>query len=66
MSYMSDAGHIVMGYMPPPDRMAFYGGLGLAAAVGMLDWPVAAAIGIGAIVARRASRRSGTSARTAG
>ncbi len=52
------------GYLPPPDRMVFYSGLGLAAVVGVLDWPVAAAIGIGAVVARRAaSRRSGTSAR---
>ena len=62
-AYMSDAGHIVAGYMPPPDRMAFYGGLGLAAVVGLLDWPVAAAIGVGTMVARRATR-SRTTART--
>lgn len=64
-AYMSDAGHIVAGYMPPPDRMAFYGGLGLAAVVGILDWPVAAAIGVGTMVARRATRSRGPARATA-
>ncbi|MCW2946145.1 MAG: hypothetical protein JWR24_2862 [Actinoallomurus sp.] len=56
MSYVGDAGHAVAGYLPSPDRLAFYGGLGLAAALGVLDWPVAAAIGIGTMIARRANR----------
>jgi hypothetical protein len=57
MAYMEDAGRMVAAYMPPPERIAFYGGLGVAAVVGLLDWPVAAAIGIGAVVARRAGMR---------
>lgn len=38
--------------LPPPKRLAFYGGLGALALVGALDWPVAAAIGAAAAVAR--------------
>jgi hypothetical protein len=39
--------------VPPPDQLAFYGGLGALAAVGLIDWPVALAIGVGqAVVAR--------------
>ena len=39
--------------VPPPDQLAFYGVLGLLAAVEVIDWPVALAIGIGqAVVAR--------------
>lgn len=53
MSYVGDAGRIVAGYMPPPERLAFYGGLGIAAVLGAIDWPVAAAIGIGTMIARR-------------
>jgi hypothetical protein len=66
MSYVSDAGHVVAGFLPPPDRLAFYGGLGIAAAFGLIDWPVAAAIGVGAAIARRATgSRAGGSSRTA-
>ncbi len=42
--------------LPPPERMAFYGGLGALAAVGVVEWPVAAAIGAAAVVARRSRR----------
>jgi hypothetical protein len=59
MSYVSDAGQVVAGYLPPPDRLAFYGGLGIAAVVGLIDWPVATAIGIGTMIARRATRSRG-------
>jgi hypothetical protein len=39
--------------VPPPDQLAFFGVLGLLAAVELIDWPVALAIGIGqAVVAR--------------
>lgn len=39
--------------VPPPDQLAFYGMVGALAAVGLIDWPVAVAIGVGqAIVAR--------------
>ncbi|GAB2800773.1 hypothetical protein GCM10027176_01000 [Actinoallomurus bryophytorum] len=59
MSYVGDAGRVVAGYLPPPERLAFYGGLGLAAVIGAIDWPVAAAIGVGAMIARRTGRRAG-------
>jgi hypothetical protein len=58
MSYVEDAGRVVAGYLPPPDRLAFYGGLGLAAVLGAIDWPVAAAIGIGTVIARKTGRRA--------
>lgn len=36
--------------VPPPDQLAFYGALGLLAAVELIDWPVAVAIGVGQAV----------------
>jgi hypothetical protein len=39
---------------PPSGRvLAFYGALAAGAAFGVIDWPVAAAIGLGTIVVRR-------------
>jgi hypothetical protein len=37
--------------IPEPSRLAYYAGLGLLAAFGILDWPVAAALGIGHLLA---------------
>jgi hypothetical protein len=45
--------------LPPPKRLAFYGGLGALAAFGAVDWPVALAIGAAAVVAR-GGRRNGS------
>jgi hypothetical protein len=56
MGYVEDAGRVVAGYLPPPERLAFYGGLGIAAVAGLIDWPVAAAIGVGTMIARRTMR----------
>jgi hypothetical protein len=39
--------------LPPPERLAFYGALAAGAVFGIIDWPVAAAIGVGTIIARR-------------
>lgn len=44
-------------FLPPPERIAYYGGLGALAVAGLLEWPVAAAIGIGTIIAQRARRQ---------
>lgn len=45
--------------VPPPDQLAFYGALGALAAGGLIDWPVALAIGVGQVVlARHFSDRS--------
>ncbi len=39
--------------VPPPDQMAFYGALGLLAALNVIDWPVALAVGAGQVVVAR-------------
>ena len=39
--------------VPPPDQLAFFGVLGVLAALGAIEWPVAAAIGIGQVVVAR-------------
>lgn len=39
--------------LPPAEQLVFYGMLGLVAAVNVIDWPVALAIGVGAAVAAR-------------
>lgn len=33
--------------MPPLDKLAFYAGLGAATALGVIEWPVALATGVG-------------------
>ncbi|GAA0537271.1 hypothetical protein GCM10011581_44010 [Saccharopolyspora subtropica] len=43
-------------YLPPPDQLTYYAGLGLVAALGVIEWPVAAAIGIGTAMTGRAAR----------
>jgi len=44
--------------VPPPDQLAFFGVLGALAAVALIDWPVALAIGLGeAVLARHFSDR---------
>ncbi|MEU6041560.1 hypothetical protein ABZ801_39840 [Actinomadura sp. NPDC047616] len=52
-----DAGKAMASSLPPPGRLAYYTGLGALAAFGLVDWPVAAAIGVGVAVARRATGR---------
>ncbi|MFC4534312.1 hypothetical protein [Sphaerisporangium dianthi] len=44
-------------FLPPPDRLLYYGGLGLLAALGMIEWPIAVVVGAGTIVAARASKQ---------
>ena len=39
--------------VPPPDQLAFFGVLGALAALGAIEWPVAAAIGVGQVVVAR-------------
>jgi len=42
----------------PTDQFAFYGALGILAVLGVIDWPVALAIGVGeAVVARHVNVR---------
>src|SRR5690606_13760273 len=49
--------HVTRSFLPPPERLLYYGGLGALAMLGAIEWPVAAAIGIGTIVAQRAVRK---------
>ncbi|WP_285705001.1 hypothetical protein [Microtetraspora sp. NBRC 16547] len=51
-----EVGHAVdvaRSFLPPPERVAYYGGLGALAILGVIDWPVAAAIGVGTVLAQR-------------
>ncbi|MEU7695693.1 hypothetical protein OHB01_30735 [Microbispora hainanensis] len=55
-----DVGHamdVARTFLPPPERIMYYGGLGALAALGILEWPVAAAIGAGTMIAQRARGR---------
>lgn len=54
---MTDLGRGVSSLLPPKDQLALYGGLGAAAALGLLDWPVAAAVAAGTAVARHGTLR---------
>ncbi len=53
-SSIGHAGRSMARRIPPPGRLAFYGGLGAAATFGVIDWPVALAIGVGLAIAGRA------------
>ena len=45
--------------VPPPDQLALYSALGLLAALSVIDWPVALAVGAGsAVVARHLNSRA--------
>jgi hypothetical protein len=43
--------------LPSTETMLFYGGLTAAAAFSVIEWPVAAAIGIGTAVVQRGTRK---------
>lgn len=40
-------------HLPPPQQLAWLGGLATLAVVGILEWPVAAAIGIGHLLSQQ-------------
>ena len=51
-----EMGHVARGaasFLPPPQRLAYYAGLGALAAFQVIEWPVALAIGAGTAVAAR-------------
>jgi hypothetical protein len=48
--------NVVRENTPSGDQLLYYGGLGALAAFGVVDWPVAAAIGAGVWIARRHGR----------
>lgn len=41
--------------LPPPEQMVYYGGLAALAVFSVIEWPVAAAIGVGTAVAHHAA-----------
>jgi len=43
---------------PPPDRLAFYGGLAAAAVVGAISWPMAVVAGVGHALATDHNNRT--------
>jgi hypothetical protein len=51
---MNRAVETVKTFLPPAERIAYYSGLGLLAALGLVEWPVAVAIGAGTVLATRA------------
>lgn len=53
---VSGAMNVAKSSLPKPERLAFYTGLGVLAVVGAIEWPVAAAIGVGTVIAQRAVR----------
>jgi hypothetical protein len=54
---MGEAVNSAQASLPPPERLAYYAGLGALAALGIIEWPVAVAIGAGTMLAKRALRR---------
>lgn len=52
------AAQTVRSYLPPAERLLYYGGLGTAAVIGALEWPVAVAAGAGVWVASRTRRQA--------
>ena len=54
---MGQARQTLTGQLGPPRPLLFYGGLAAVAAFGVIDWPVAAAIGVGTMIARRGRSR---------
>ncbi|WP_449065844.1 hypothetical protein [Planomonospora algeriensis] len=50
--------------LPSRERLAYYGGLGALAAFGLLEWPVAAAIGVGTVIAQRSRNGGGENLRS--
>jgi hypothetical protein len=54
---VDEAVDTVQSTLPPVERLTYYAGLGALAALGIIEWPVAAAIGVGTMLAKRALKR---------
>jgi len=53
---VTNAARVVRSYLPPRDQLALYAGLGAGAVAGLIDWPVAAAVSAGPVVAALETR----------
>jgi hypothetical protein len=45
--------------LPPRESLLYYGGLGTAALLGVIEWPVAIAIGAGIAIMQRSHQEDG-------
>lgn len=66
---LDSAGRKALSVLPPPKTLLFFGGLAATAVIGAIEWPVAAAIGIGSALASREAvkpERRGDGPRTGG
>ncbi|QUH02770.1 hypothetical protein HUO13_19910 [Saccharopolyspora erythraea] len=50
---VSSAASTVRSKLPSPGQAAFYGALGLGAALSVIEWPVALAVGAGTALVQR-------------
>jgi hypothetical protein len=50
---LDSAGRKALSVLPPPKTLLFFGGLAATAVIGAIEWPIAAAIGIGSALASR-------------
>jgi len=55
---LTGAAQVIGDHMPERSQLALFAGLGTVAVAGLIDWPVAAAVAAGTVVARRARRAS--------
>ncbi|MBB5159343.1 hypothetical protein [Saccharopolyspora phatthalungensis] len=63
---LSGVVNTVRSRLPSPQTVAYYGGLGTLAALSVIEWPVAVAIGVGTAIAQRAGAREGKSGSSGG
>jgi hypothetical protein len=59
---METAAQVTQSFLPPPQRLVYYAGLGALAALEVVEWPVAVAIAAGTAVASRTAGRTATAA----
>jgi hypothetical protein len=67
---VTGAAHVIGPQLPERSQLAFFAGLGVVAAAGLIEWPVAAVVAVGTVMARKAGRsstpKSPTSSTTSG
>lgn len=53
VSRAGEAASAIRSALPPPTQLAYYSGLGALAISGIVEWPVALAIGAGTVIAQQ-------------
>jgi hypothetical protein len=54
---LAEAADFARSLLPPPDQALFFAGLGALVLVELIEWPVAAAVAAGTVVAQRGAER---------